>query len=374
MKSLFKKIDYFLLPRSQSSASMHYAPYIWLVYLGIFFMSLIAYHPIEYSYVYATIGLFAFLIVYFNGYWASTEQIKWNIFGILLIGSLLAILTLGASVFFVYASAFCCRLSTPKKAFVGLIVIVVWIGVYSWFYSLSSFFYVPAILFSVMIGGINIYQHNIDLKRQELILSQQEVKHLAKISERERIARDLHDLIGHTFSVITLKAELAGKLIDKEKDKSKSEIKQIENISREALKQIREVVTGYRTSDLNSELAHAKYVLQSNDINFEYCFDKVEFDDVTNKELAIILKELVTNILKHSQASKVECKISQINNEIILTLEDNGNGFDANAKVNGFGLKGIKERIDKLNGQISIVNEQGSKFIISIPALKSADN
>ena len=368
MKSFFKRIDQQLLPQDSRLGNMHYAPYIWLIYLLIFFTSLSAYHPVENSYIYASIGTLSFFLVYFHGYWTSSRQIKWNIIAILIIGSLLAQLTPGASVFYVYAGAFCCRLGSTKRALSGLVFILIWILLYSWVYSMSTYFYVPAILFSLMIGGVNIYQHDIDIKKHELILSQTEVKHLAKVSERERIARDLHDLIGHTFSVITLKAELAGKLMDRDHDRAKQEIKELENISRDALKQIREVVTGYRTSDLNSELAHAKYILQSNDIDFTYQFDEIKIDDASNKELAIILKELVTNILKHSQASKVECKISQTGNKTSLHIKDDGVGFDVNVKVNGFGLKGIKERVKKLNGQISIENENGSQFTISISA------
>lgn len=370
MKRLLKKIDSFLLPQSPPPGDMRYAPYIWLLYLFIFFISLAAYHPIEYSYLFAAIGTVLFLIVYFNGFWASNKQLKWNVLAILIIGSLLAQLTVGASVFYVYAAAFCCRLGTAKKAFIWLVFIAIWVGVYSWFFELNSFFYIPAIVFSFMIGGINIYQHDIDIKRKELILSQQEVKHLAKISERERIARDLHDLIGHTFSVITLKAELAGKLIEKDQLKAKNEIRELETISRDALKQVREVVTGYRTSDLNTELAHAKYVLESNDIHFNYQFDAIDIKNSTNKELAIILKELVTNILKHSKASQANCHITESNKQIVFKLKDNGIGFGNDQQTlnsNGFGLKGIQERVEKLLGTLEFFSKQGSQFTILIP-------
>ncbi|MFT6732716.1 MAG: two-component system sensor histidine kinase DesK [Polaribacter sp.] len=369
MLSVFKKIDRLLLP---PSGGMHYAPYIWLVYLLIFFISLASYHPIEYSYLYASMGTIFFLIVYFNSYWVSAKRIKWNILSILIIGTALAQLTPGASVFFVYAGAFCCRLGRSKTAFIALLIIAVWIGVSTWLLNLSAFFYVPAIAFSFLIGGINIYQHDIDIKNQELKLSQQEVRHLARTSERERIARDLHDLIGHTFSVITLKAELAGKLIDKEPLAAKLQIKELENISRDALKQIREVVTGYRTSDLNTELAHAKYVLQSNDVIFEYQFDEFPLDDDTNKELAIILKEAVTNILKHSNADKVLAIIRLVDGMISMVISDNGVGFSeqSNRKgfgLKGFGLKGMFERVKKLSGDLVIDSKSGTMLTISIP-------
>jgi two-component system sensor histidine kinase DesK len=363
MIKLLKKIDRYLLPDQHN---FHYAAYVWLVYLGIFFADLYFNHSSNYSLLYAAIGTIIFLIAYFYAYRTASKKIKWNILAILIIGSFMSQLASGASVFFVYAASFCCRLGNAKKAFMGLIFIAIWIILLAWYYKFNSFFYIPAMAFSLMIGGINIYQHNITLKREELILSQQEVRHLARISERERIARDLHDLIGHTFSVITLKAELAGKLIDKDLNKARNEISELENISRDALKQIREVVTGYRSSDLNTELAHAKYVLESNDIHFDYEFENFEMNETINKELAIILKELITNILKHAHASHVFASIKLIKQAIVLQVEDDGKGFSINKKQ-GFGLKGIQERVAKLSGHFTIQADKQTSLKVSIP-------
>jgi two-component system sensor histidine kinase DesK len=365
MITLLKKIDHFLLPRALENRLL---PYVWLLYLFIFFSSLVFHGSSLHSYIFALIGTILFLSLYFNAYWASSKQVKWNILAILVIGSLLTTLTLGANVFFIYAAAFCYTLGSKKRAFLGLLFITTWIGLLSWFGQYSIFFFGPAALFSLMIGGINIYEHDLGLRRKELMLSQQEVKHLARTSERERIARDLHDLIGHTFSVITLKAELAQKLIDKDIDKARDEIKALENISRDALSQVREVVTGYRTSDLNTELAHAKHVLQSNDINFSYQYDKFEINDNINKELAIILKELTTNILKHADATRVDVVISQHESHLSLSVKDDGVGFKDQSK-NGFGLKGIVERITKFDGKLAIQSSDGTHINISIPLL-----
>ena len=367
MLKLLKQIDYKLLPRPMD---FQYGPYVWLMYLFIFFVSLAQYHPIKNSYLYATIGTILFLIIYFNGYWASARKVKWNILAIAIIGSLMAFLSAGASVFFVYAASFCCRLGSTKKAFIGILSIVTWIVLFSWLNNLGPYFYLPGIVFTFLIGGVNIYQHDISLKRKELILSQNEVRHLARTSERERIARDLHDLIGHTFSVITLKAELANKLIDKDLAKARDEISALENISRDALSQIREVVTGYRTSDLNTELAHAKYVLESNDISFFYQFDEFDISEHINKELAIILKELVTNILKHSEADRVEVVVKQQEDSARLQVKDDGVGF-SEQQHQGFGLKGMSERVSKLHGELSIESSSGTFIDIRIPLAES---
>ena len=282
-----------------------------------------------------------------------------------MLGSYFGTFTPGANVFLVYAGAFCCRLGNPRRAVIGLTGIVAWTLGLSWIYELSYFFYVPGLLFTLMIGGVNIYQAEIEKKRKQLLLSQEEVKTLARTAERERIARDLHDLIGHTFSVITLKAELAGKLVDKDLGRAKDEIKQLENISRDALKQVREVVTGFRSSDLNDEFAHAKFTLESNDINFQYQCEDIEIDDTTNKELAIILKELITNILKHAQASKVSATLSMIKDRVTLEVQDNGVGIKADEKKqDGLWPKRDWRKSRKTQGNIfhfisTLANRQG---------------
>lgn len=363
MIKLLKKIDGWLLP---DQSNFHYGPYIWLIYLTIFITDLYFNHTVEYSFLYATIGIIIFLVTYFNTYRTSSKNIKWNILIILIIASLMAQLAAGASVFFVYGSSFCCSLGSTKKAFMGLVFIAIWIILLTWFFKFVGAFYIPALAFSLMIGSVNIYQHNIALKHKELILTQQEVRDLARISERERIARDLHDLIGHTFSVITLKAELAGKLIDKDLRKARNEILELETISRDALKQVREVVTGYRSSDLNTELAHAKYVLESNDIHFDYEFENFKMDDAVNKELAIILKELITNILKHAKANHVFASIKLIKQSIVLKVEDDGQGFPAD-RQHGFGLTGIEERVTKLSGCFTIQSDRPTSLKVLIP-------
>ena len=366
MLTLLKKIDQRLLPKQNN---LQYGPYIWLSYLLFFFVSLSMYHPVEHSFIFATIGTTLFLVVYFHAHWTPSKKIHWNILGIIIIASGLTHISTSASVFFVYAGAFCCLLGSPRKALIGLITIVSWVLILSWSTSLGPVFYIPAILFTFLVGGVNIYQHEVTLQRKELVLSQQEVRHLARTSERERIARDLHDLIGHTFSVITLKAELVNKLIDKDINRAKTEISALENISRDALSQIREVVTGYRTSDLNTELAHAKYVLESNEVNFSYQFNEFEMSEVINKELAIMLKELVTNILKHAQANRVDVIITKQNNQACLQIKDNGVGFIAKENER-FGLKGITERISKLDGTLSIKSTFGTQIDINIPLVE----
>ncbi len=372
MIALLKKINSRLLPPSDG---YRYSPYVWLAYLFFFFFSYFAVPHTWLEDLSMVAGLLVFLTLYFNIYWIDKSRIKYNIIGIVIVGTLMTTLSQASSVIFVYAGAFCCMLGSPRKALMGLLGVAMWIAALSLIFSLSKYFYLPGGIFTLFIGGLNIYQHEIDVKRKELKLSQQEVKQLAKTAERERIARDLHDLIGHTFSVITLKADLAGKLIDKDSERAKKEIKELENISRNALSQVREVVTGFRTSDLNAELASAKYLLQSNDIDFDYSLGELTIDEHTNKELAIIFKELTTNIIKHAKACKVTASVEQDNNGIRLNVTDNGKGMNTDSS-DGYGLKGIQERLEKLQGSLKIQSNNGCEIdiFISQKSLEIAQN
>lgn len=357
--SIIRKIDSWLLPRNLNE---QFSPYVWLIYLPLFFVPVMIFHQEPMDLVWTFLALMAFLGLYFHAYWVTSQNVIYHIVGILLIGTLTALVTPTASTLFIYAGAFCSRLKPIKYAVAVLTALLVWVAAISWFFSFEIYFYIPTLVFTLIVGFLNIYQYALHQNKQQLILSRKETQRLAQVAERERIARDLHDLIGHTFSVITLKADLAGRLLDKgqnkDLEKARIEIKQLEDISRDALSQVREVVSGYRTSDLLSELANAKNVFASVDIGFQYQFEnideqQIELDSTSNKELAIVLRELVTNIIKHAKATQVTVTIKHENGKIVLAMQDDGLGFE-NSQHQGFGIKGIEERIQKLKGFVNI--------------------
>lgn len=365
MKGIFKKIDSKLLPRHLNE---QFSPYVWLIYLPLFVGPTVVFYENPMDLLWTGLATVTFLGLYFHAHWVAANKVIYHIAGIVLLGTLAAFITPAANTLLIYAAAFCSRLQPLKYAFGILAVILVWIGLASWLFGFSVYFYVPGFIFSLIVGLLNIYQYALHRNKQALILSRKETQRLAKVAERERIARDLHDLIGHTFSVITLKADLAGRLLDKgqskDYEKARAEIKQLEQISRDALSQVREVVSGYRTSDLLSELANAKNVLSSLDIDFDYRFENVdeqalELDSKNNKELAIVLRELVTNIIKHAKATRVRACIKRQGEQVILTMQDNGQGFESKANK-GFGIQGIEERIHNLKGFVNI--KSGSEF------------
>lgn len=370
MIQVLQKLDGWLLPRNLSEPM---TPYLLLIYLPFFFVPIALFYRQPIELVWATIATIGFLVVYFRCYWVPSKQYIYHVLAILLIGSFSAFLSPTANTFFIYAGAMCSRLSSVKFAVTTIFGILLWMAAISFAFDLSMYFYVPGLAFTAIVGLMNTYQHALQQNKQALILSRKETQRLAKVAERERIARDLHDLIGHTFSVITLKADLAGRLLDKDVNKARVEIKQLEDIARDALSQVREVVSGYRTSDLLSELANAKNVFAGVDIHFSYHFENldekfIDINTVVNKELAIILRELVTNILRHANAHNVTVSIKKRNEKIVLSVFDDGRGFEQ-TNPSGFGIKGIEERVSQLVGTLLIQSGGSFKGTLSEVAL-----
>ncbi|WP_051964991.1 sensor histidine kinase [Deinococcus misasensis] len=193
---------------------------------------------------------------------------------------------------------------------------------------------------------------------------QQEKEDLARIAERERIARDLHDLLGHTLSVIVLKAELASKLMDRNPERAKQEIKEVEKISREALTEVRLAVQGYKGTDLKSEIGRAKVALDAAGIKLDYLVSEVEISLEQQGALQLILRESITNIIRHSKASTCQVALEEQKGQILLRIADDGVGAGEHI---GNGMKGMRERAEALGGKFNVKNQQGTVIEVCIP-------
>ena len=122
-------------------------------------------------------------------------------------------------------------------------------------------FYMMSVVISALIGAITIQARAKEAGDAKLRLAQEEVERLAKLAERERIARDMHDLLGHTLSVVVLKSELAQKLMSRDPAKALQEMAEVERISRQGLAEVREAITGYRSTGLAAEIEHVRETL-----------------------------------------------------------------------------------------------------------------
>ena len=234
----------------------------------------------------------------------------------------------------------------------------------------------PFILISVIgvillpLSSYNI--HKRERLEAELKDAHQQISELVKLQERQRIARDLHDILGQKLSLIGLKSDLAGKLVQINPEQAKHELSDIQVTARIALKEVREIVADMRGTKLGDELIRVKQILKAAQMEFYVEGDKSiqEIPLLVENVLSMCLKEAITNIVKHSGATICNMSIEKTSTEIIMAIQDNGTGFIEKDMYKGNGLKGMRERLEFVNGSLDIQINSGTEVIIKVPLIE----
>ena len=219
---------------------------------------------------------------------------------------------------------------------------------------------------TMVVSGI-LYSRARAWRNAELRLTQDEVRRLATVAERERIGRDLHDLLGHTLSVVALKSELAGKLLDHDRGGARAQIREVEEVARHALAQVREAVAGIRAAGLQAELAAARLALLSAEVRLEHRLAPVALDAKVELAFAMALREAVTNIIRHASARRVEVELSAAGGGMRMVIADDGRGGIGR---HGNGLAGMGERLHAVGGTLEIDSPAGAgtRLLLWAPA------
>ncbi len=222
---------------------------------------------------------------------------------------------------------------------------------------------------TTLIIGLLVHVERLkDRQDAALRLSHDEVRRLAAVGERERIGRDLHDLLGHTLSMVALKADLASRLVERDPASAQREIGEVGGIARDALAQVRQAVSGIRAAGLAAELASARLLLETDGIAFDYALD----DDVAaaglpadmETALAMTLREAATNIQRHAHATRAHAHFTREGATVRLLVRDDGRG---GGLVPGNGLSGMRERIEALGGHLRIDGRDGTRVEVTLP-------
>lgn len=358
-----RNIHHKLLP---DDPNIGWIPYLWLVYLVPLFIEWGLRDPIPGFHLPYILGLSVFLYLYFRGYWENGRGSLAVIGCMCLLGTVTMLVSPASFVFFIYASAYCCRVGGPRPGIAVMFGVLAVFLASAFGIGLSLQLKLAGAVFIVIIALINVYYCELARKNIALKLSQEEVRQLAAMAERERIARDLHDLLGHTLSVITLKSELAAKLIERGEARAVHEIREIEKISREALKQVREAVTGYRAQGLAGELANARLAFETAQIAFAYDPPPAPLPSDREAVLAMILREAVTNVLRHSGADRCDIRFRSAQGGRMLEtlISDNGRGGKMSG---GSGIEGMRRRLAAIGGDLKIIAEKGIRLRVRLP-------
>jgi two-component system sensor histidine kinase DesK len=348
-----------LLPEDQD-----WTPYAYLIYLAYYLVTpFFAGFPPWYRVLTVAATLVA-TALYFTGYWLRDRRILWIVGAFTALGVGFLPSNPAASVFFVYGAAYLGKVFEPAEAWRYLGAILAIIAIETPLLHLMPWAWIPAIIFTLFIGAVVIQQYSRKRLMDRLLLAQDEAQRLAKVAERERIGRDLHDLLGHTLSVIILKSELASKLAAADPARAAAEIRDVERISRDALAQVRAAVQGYRSGGIDTEVAAARSALASAGVRIEASLEPPPLSPSQENVLAMALREAVTNVVRHAGAT--DCRLTLRRNAGWCELEvaDNGRGGSIQE---GNGLSGMRQRVEAVGGMLERDGSAGTLLRIRVP-------
>ncbi|MGB8061607.1 MAG: sensor histidine kinase [Candidatus Sulfotelmatobacter sp.] len=347
-----------------------WSPLLWVLYLGFFFIQPVLDHVSLKLWLLDVAGALVFLVFYFGLFFLQNPRALFHVAGMVLLGILFQPINAGACTFFIFAAAmvpFC--VGTQLAAALGLITIGTIGAVEGLLLHVNGWTLFYSGLFPVIIGAGNTFFAERNRMNRKLRKANEEIEHLAKVAERERIARDLHDVLGHTLSVITLKSELAGKLMDRDPKRAGKEIREVEQISRQALSDVRDAIRGYRAQGLFAELAQAKSTLETAGLTVQCdAATTVKIPAMQESVLALAVREAVTNVVRHSKAQICRMRLEQQNGSCRLEIRDDGVGISS---AEGNGLRGMRERVEMLGGTLERSSQSGTMLVITLP-LKDA--
>ncbi|MET7480762.1 histidine kinase [Streptomyces sp. NPDC005648] len=365
-------------PRTTSEAlrkALWIAP--WLIFLGAPVQDLAAGHHTPAATVAGWAGLAAFVATYVTLVFRNMGRPFRGPVVVWLVGALGALavvlcLTLGGHWIglFVYVSVTCGATLPVRIAYWAIPVnaaAMLLVGLHSRVHDWSLLL-VVVLLGYAMTGVKQLVRTTVELRKARATVAQ-----LAANEERLRLARDLHDLLGHSLSLITLKSELAGRMLPDHPEKAAQQVADIEQVSRQALVDVRAAVSGYRRTRLSDELAGAQVALTAASVVAELPAepDLTGIPEESETALAWALREAVTNVVRHSGASR--CTVEVLRRQTLdgqfleLSVEDNGSG--GSGKGPGNGLTGLTERLEKAGGTLEAGRtKHGFRLVARVPA------
>lgn len=327
--------------------------YAWLVYAIAILAQpalLLRQGRLGWGYALLTAGALAlFLVSYVRGLRARGRELGIVVGIQAMLGLVLAPFNVCAPVFLVYAASFTARMERSRLALRLILALAALTGVASWLSKAPFYVGLSMTVLTVVIGGAQLQDVRLRRSNRALRAARTEIEHLAAVAERERIARDLHDVLGHTLSLIVLKSELAAKLVTRDVARATAEIRDVEQVARQALHDVRETIQGYRAS-IGAEAGRARDLLETAGVRADVVLDAVALPRAAEEALALVIREASTNVARHAGAGTCRVSLDTEGSSVVLRVEDDG--ASDGRLVPGSGLGGMRERIEAVGGEL----------------------
>ncbi|WP_109124847.1 sensor histidine kinase [Dyella sp. C11] len=316
-----------------------------------------------------------YLYFHYRIYAGPYRYLPWYAAGIGLLGMLVWPFN-GVAIGFIVSAGMCMAyLQSLRRWLTGLAILAVPVAFQAWRLHMSPWVMLLIAFVALASGFGHFLRMNNHRRDAALRMSQDEVRRLATLAERERIGRDLHDLLGHTLSLVALKSELARKLARVDPERAQREMEEVERVARHALAEVRTAVTGMRRGDLAAELVSARLMLEASGLNFSGALpDDTRLSTQVEAPLALVLREAVTNIHRHARAQSAWVEFTTSGDQFEMRVRDDGCG---GLSAHGNGVSGMRERIHALGGSLKIDSppRRGTLLTVRVPRHKeqSAD-
>ncbi len=344
---------------------------IWLVFIVFWFIQpYLDHQPVRYwILLFLAIGLF--IPFYLLAHFAPPRSRRFWVIAMFILAMVYVPINQSSWGIYIFIAASLPEISESTNTVIGLLLLqCVAIVTQSWFFHLSAWTWSMGLGFTLLIGMNRLrmeQKHRADAK---LRMAHEEIEQLAKTAERERIARDMHDVLGHSLSLIVLKSELAGRLFDSQPSRAALEIAEIETAARQALAEVRKTITGYRSEGFASELTRAAQVLKTAGVRLNKPAKAPYLTPRHEATLSLVLREAVTNIVRHADASECSIEVFSEQDRTQLVIADDGRG---DIRQEGNGLRGMRERVQELGGSLSLESSRGTRLRIELPQFRESD-
>ena len=338
---------------------------IWLAYLGFWFLQPWLDHAPLRDWLWLALAVVLFLPCFLLAH-VGPRRYRWVwVVAMLLIGLVYVPVNQSAWGAFIYFATALPEVTESINTVISLLVLECGvILLQSWWLHFQPWVWAPAVAMTALLGMNRLRTKQKEKADAKLRLAHEEIEQLAKTAERERIARDMHDVLGHSLSLIVLKSELAGRLLSSQPSRAALEIAEIEATAREALAEVRKTITGYRSEGFASELTRAAQVLETAGVRVNRPVKAPYLTPRHDATLSLVLREAVTNIVRHAGASECSIELSTAENSTQMVIADDGRG---DIRQEGNGLRGMRERVRELGGSLSLDSNRGTRLSIELP-------